>query len=419
MAQYVIEGGNKLKGRVNISGNKNEVLPCLAACLLTSEDVILRNVPKTTDVETSLNIFQDLGVEIAREDGMVRLNSAKVNKTNLSVDLANKLRASILFVGPLLSRFGKVEFPHPGGCVIGKRNIDTHLDGFKQLGFKFSVNGELNKGTRNGMESKDQEIFLDEPSVTATENLILVAALIPAITTLKNCASELHVVGLCKMLKKMGAEIEGIGSQTLKIRGVKKLSGTEYTIGSDNIEFSTYAIAAAITDGEIEIEGENLDDMEPIIRPLERMGVKFKKTDSGIQVTGGSLKAIPKLVVNIWPGFPTDIMSAAIVLATQVKGITLCHDWMYESRMYFVDKLITMGACIITADPHRVLVSGPCKLKGKNLETPDLRAGMALVLAALIASGQSVINRAELIERGYEDVVEKLTNLGARIQRID
>lgn len=419
MAEYIIEGGIKLKGQVTISGNKNEVLPCLAACLLTEEDIILKNVPKTIDVETSLAIFQDLGVEISREDGMVRLNSAKINKTDLKVDLANKLRASILFVGPMLARFGKVGFPHPGGCVIGRRNIDTHLDGFKQLGFSFNTNGEINKGTMNGMKFKDQEIFLDEPSVTATENLILTAALIPAVTVLRNCASEPHIAGLCKMLKKMGAEIEGIGNPTIRIKGVKKLHGTEYSIGPDNVEFGTYAIAAAITKGEVEILGDNLDDLEPITKPFGRMGIKFQKTNSGIKVTAGQLKAIPELVVNIWPGFPTDMMSAAIVLSTQSKGITLCHDWMYESRMFFVDKLIAMGACITLADPHRVIVSGPCELRGKNLETPDLRAGMALVLAALVANGRSVINRAELIERGYEDVISKLTGLGASIQRID
>ncbi|MFA5932845.1 MAG: UDP-N-acetylglucosamine 1-carboxyvinyltransferase [Microgenomates group bacterium] len=419
MAQYIIEGGNKLRGKVKISGNKNEVLPCLAACLLTEEEVTLKNVPHTADVETSLAIFRDLGVEISREDGIVKVTCKNINRTILKEDLANKLRASVLFVGPLLARFGKVEFPHPGGCVIGRRSIDTHLDGFKRLGFKFSIQGNNNKGTRSNVDFKDTEIFLEEPSVTATENIVLSATLIPAITTVKNCAVEPHVVGLCKMLKKMGAEIEGIGTQTLKIDGGSKLHGTDYTIGSDNVEFGTYAVAAAVTNGEIEIEGEDLDGLEPITKPFEKMGVKFEKTDSGIKVSVGALKATPQLRVNVWPGFPTDMMSAAIVLATQARGVTLCHDWMYESRMFFVDKLITMGANITLADPHRALVSGPTKLRGKNLDTPDLRAGMALVIAALSAKGTSVINRAELIERGYEDVVMKLTNLGASIKRVE
>lgn len=419
MAQYIIEGGNKLKGRVKISGNKNEVLPCLAACLLTEEEIILKNVPNTADVEASLGIMQDLGVSINRENEIVKLNCKSINKTVLKTDIANKLRASILFVGPLLARFGKVEFPHPGGCVIGRRSIDTHLDGFKRLGFKFSISGDINKGSRNGTEFKPQEIFLDEPSVTATENILLASTIIPTITLVKNCAVEPHVVGLCKMLKKMGAEIEGIGTQTLKINGVKNLHGCEYTIGADNVEFGTYAIAAAVTNGEIEIEGIELDGLEPIVKPFEKMGIKFQKTDSAIKVSAGSLKSISKLVVNVWPGFPTDMMSAVIVLATQARGATLCHDWMYESRMFFVDKLITMGACITLADPHRVVVSGPSKLRGKNLDTPDLRAGMALVIAALSAKGTSVINRAELIERGYEDVVSKLTELGASIKRVE
>jgi UDP-N-acetylglucosamine 1-carboxyvinyltransferase len=370
-------------------------------------------------VEATLTIFQDLGVEVAREGGVVRLNARAINKTALKIDLANKLRASILFIGPLLARFGKVEFPHPGGCVIGRRSIKAHIDGLLKLGFKFSFNDDLNKGVKSSSKPGDQTIFLDEPSVTATENLVLASSLIPSVTTLKNCASEPHVVDLCKMLNKMGANIKGVGNSTLVITGVKKLEGVDFTVGSDFIEFGTYAIASAITGGEIEIEGERLDEFEPVIMSLQKMGVLFEWKERSVIVRSKKLLSVNELKVNIWPGFPTDMMSAVIVLATQARGVMLCHDWMYESRMFFVDKLIMMGANITICDPHRVLVYGPSKLKGKNLESPDLRAGMALVLAALVSDGTSIINRAELIERGYEDVVGKLTELGASIKRIE
>lgn len=420
MSKYIIEGGNKLKGKVKISGNKNAILPCLAACLLTNEEVILRNVPQILDVEIFLQIFQRLGVEVESGDHLLRIRCKSVDKYEIPEDLANKLRASILLVGPLLARFKKVKFSHPGGDVIGKRSIETHLEGFKKLGYEFQIKDRLYRGKSNGFSKvKDKEIFLNEASVTATENLILTSVLSLANVTLKNCAMEPHVVDLCNLLVKMGAKIEGIGSPTLRIQGVDKLHGADFTIRADHIEFGTFAIAAALTGGEIEISQDNLSDVDCIICQLEKMGLEFREKESAILVTCSEIRSIPKLVVALWPGFPTDIMSVTIVLATQAKGVSLLHDWMYESRMFFVDKLISMGAQITIADPHRVLVYGPTKLYGRNLETPDIRAGMALVLAALVAEGKSVIDRAELIERGYENVVEKLASLGAKIQKID
>ncbi len=418
MSKYIIEGGIKLKGKITISGNKNEILPCLAACLLTSDEVILKNVPQISDVDVLLDILKEIGAEVDKGEHEIKIRCEKITKTDLPQDLVKKLRASILFVGPLLSRLGKISFVFPGGDIIGRRIIDPHIEGLEKLGFEFRINDLKYQGKR-GRNGHDKEIFLNECSVTGTENMILASVLGDVNVTIKNCASEPHIVDLCQMLIEMGAQIDGIGTQTLVIRGVKKLKGTEFSIRPDHIEFGTYAIAAVLTGGEIEIVKENLPDLKPIICHLEKMGLIFKENPDSITVSAKLIKSIPKLHTNVWPGFPTDLMSAVIVLATKAHGMSLLHDWMYETRMFFVDKLISMGAHITIADPHRVLVYGPTKLHGRNLETPDIRAGMALVLASLIADGRSIIDRAELIERGYEKVVEKLSLLGANIQKVD
>lgn len=418
MSKYIIEGGKKLQGKVKISGNKNEILPCLAACLLTEEEVVLENVPKILDVDVLLEILKVLGAEVQKEDRTVKIKCKHIKKSILPEDLVKKLRASILFVGPLLARFKRAEFFFPGGDIIGRRSIDSHLNGFEDLGFDFEIKDlrYFGKKIKNG---HDREIFMEDCSVTGTENLILAATLGSSIIVLKNCAIEPHVVNLCKMLVTMGAKISGIGTQTLIISGVKKLQGTKFKIGLDHIEFGTYAIAAAVTGGEIEIEKDNLPDLQPVICHLEKMGISFKENGDLIKIFAKTIKAIPRLHTNIWPGFPTDLMSAVIVLSTQAGGMSLLHDWMYETRMFFVDKLISMGAQIIIADPHRVLVYGPTKLAGRHMESPDIRAGMALVLAALAAEGRSVIDEAQLIERGYEDMVGKLLSLGANIKRVE
>lgn len=418
MAKYIIEGGNKLKGTVKLSGNKNSILPCLAACLLTKEEVVIHNVPQISDVGIFLQILQRLGAETHLSDDRVKIRCKMVKNFTLPEDLVSQLRASILFVGPLLARLGRVKFSHPGGDVIGRRSIEAHLEGFQNLGFKFKVNDLRYSGFRSN-HHQAVEIFLSEASVTATENLLLASVLGSSVVIIKNCAAEPHVADLCSLLCRMGAKIEGIGSPTLKIAGGLNLTGADFTIGSDYVEFGTYAVAGALTAGEVKIENIAGSDLQPVLYYLEKMGLMFDKRADSITVTAQKIKPIAKLHTNIWPGFPTDMMSVLIVLATQAKGMSLLHDWMYESRMFFADKLISMGANITIADPHRVLVYGQTKLYGRNLETPDIRAGMALVLAALTAQGKSVINRAELIERGYERVVEKLLNLGANIQRID
>lgn len=417
MAKYIIRGGNKLSGKVTISGNKNSVSPALSAALLTDEEVIINNVPNILDTQVSLKILDSLGVKAEFNKNIIKIKANCTIGSTIPQDLIKRLRGSVVFVGGLLGRIGKAEFFHPGGDVIGKRNINTHLEGFRKLGYSYETDGRYHLFAKDLVQ--DVDIFLDEASVTATENLILASVLGERQVILKNCAKEPHVVDLCQLLIKMGAKIEGCGGSTLKVSGVDRLHGCQYQIGCDYIEFGTFAIAAALTNGKVQIIGCQIDELDPLVTPLIKMGLNFEQSTDGIIVFASELKAVPKITTNIWPGYPTDMMSVTIVLATQAKGVTLCHDWMYESRMFFVDKLISMGANITIADPHRVVVYGPTKLIGRELESPDIRAGMALVLAALVAHGESIINKAELIERGYEDVVEKLTKLGSDIERVE
>lgn len=420
MAKLIIEGGKPLKGAVKISGNKNSILPCLAACLLTDGEVILENASNISDVWVMIDILRFLGAKVSFQNHQIKVMAKKLKTYNLPDDLTSKLRASVLLVGPLLSRMGHVNFSHPGGDVIGKRSIGVHIKGFEALGCKFKTGDRKYKGggPTFAKASVGKEVFLEEPSVTATENLVMFAVLGKSDITLKNCAQEPHVVDLCNLLTKMGAQIEGIGTNILKIKGVKKLGGATFKIGPDYIEMGTYAVAAAITKGAVKLTNCSQNNLEPIFMPLEKMGLKFVYSKNQILVFSKGIKSIPVLKTNIWPGFPTDLMSVLIVLATQASGVSLLHDWMYESRIYFTDKLLSMGANITIADPHRVLVSGPSKLYGRELETPDIRAGMALVLAALMAEGKSTIYKCELIERGYEDVVGNLRRLGARIRKV-
>lgn len=416
---YIIRGGKKLEGTIKISGNKNSVFPCVAAALLTSDEVILENISNLKDTEVLIQILKKLGVEITKVGPSLVIRATRINQFSLPVELMTKLRGSIVLVGAVLSRVGKVYFHHPGGDIIGKRSIETHLQAFKAIGITVRKNNLKYQLTKNEDKNREIDLFLNEASVTATENLILASVIGKNTTILRNCAKEPHVIDLCKMLVSMGAKITGIGTGTLTISGVNKLSGTKFKIGVDYIEAGTYMVAAAITKGKIVIEGLDDTDMSPVVVPLSEFGVKIEKTDTGIAVWGEKLKSPHKLTTNIWPGFPTDLMSVAMVLATQSKGVILCHDWMYESRMFFVDKLISMGANITLADSHRVLIWGPSRLKGRTLDTPDIRAGMSLVLASLVARGESVINQAELIERGYEDVAGKMRSLGADIERIE
>src|SRR3989344_630264 len=413
--KYIITGGKKLEGEITVSGNKNAIFPCVAAALLTDDEVVLENVSDLSDSRVLIKILSSLGVEIKQTSSQLTINASSLKGSALPKDLMTKLRGSIVLVGALLGRLGKVKFYHPGGDIIGQRSINTHLEGFKSLGANYKKN-DLEYSLNFRQNRKNTKIFLAEASVTATENLILAAALGKGRVIIRNYAKEPHVLDLCKMLSKMGGKISQVGDR-LEITGVPKLHGVKYKLGCDFIEMGTYLVAGAISGGEITIKGLDQGDLNPVLEPLKRFNLRIRKNLGSITVLKSNLKAVPRLQTNIWPGFPTDLMSAAIVLATQSKGVTLCHDWMYESRMFFVDKLISMGAQIILADPHRSLVYGPTKLRGRILDTPDIRAGMALVLAALVAKGESVISQAELIERGYEDVYGKLKKLGAIIQR--
>lgn len=417
--KYIINGGRKLTGTIRISGSKNSIFPCMAAALLTDEEVVLENVSNLRDTEVLIQILKKLGIGIEKDKSSIRIKASNVRHFSLPEDLMVKLRGSIVLVGAMLGRLGRVSFYHPGGDIIGRRSIETHLDGFKALGaslkksnYRFALN--LAQDSRQNCD-----IFLPEASVTATENLLLAGVLGQREILLRNCAKEPHIVDLCNILIQMGARIEGIGTDTLKIIGVNKLNGTKFRIRADYIELGTYVIASAVTGGDIKIEGVDETIMDPALVPLKNFGIKMEKKEGALFVYPSKLKSIPKLVTNIWPGFPTDLMSVAIVLATQSKGVVLCHDWMYEGRMFFIDKLITMGANTILADPHRVIISGPNRLRGRELATPDIRAGMALVVAALAAKGKSIINQAELVERGYEDVVGKLKGLGADIEKVE
>lgn len=420
MVKYIIEGGKKLSGKVIISGNKNAIFPCMSAALLTDEKVVLRNIPDIVDTNVCLDLLKSLGAKVNFKNNVLTIEAKKIRTHILLKDLTQRLRGSVVFAGGLLGRLGKVDFYHPGGDIIGKRSISSHLRGFADLGFNFISEDQHYQIFRKKEHTKNISIFFDEASVTATENIILAAVVGDTTVILKNCAQEPHVVDLCKMLNLMGGSIEGVGSSILKIIGVSKLHSVEFTIGPDYIEMGTFAIAAVITRGNIEIYNCRLDGLEPITIHLAKLGVHLKEINDRVIVEEATLKSLEsKLHTNIWPGFPTDMMSCVIVLATQAKGVSLLHDWMFESRMFFVDKLILMGANITIADPHRVLVYGPSRLSGRILETPDIRAGMALLLAALVAKGESVINRAELIERGYEDAVGKFASLGAKIRRVE
>lgn len=419
MAKFIIQGGKSLEGTIKASGNKNAVLPIMAATLLTSEDCLLENVPQIGDVLTMGKILKDLGARVeGLGTGELKINTRGVKKYHPDPELVQKLRASILLLGPFLARFKKARMKHPGGCIIGRRAVGTHFDALEALGAKtVTTKEDYQSEVKNPQAS---EIFLDETSVTATENVLMMASLIPGRTVIKNAASEPHVENLAEFLTAMGVKIEGIGSNRLIVYGAKKLAGVKHRIVSDHIDAGTFAILAGVTQGRITVTDVRLEHLEIILLYLQRMGLEFEAKSNRITFFPSRLVSPQgKIQSRPWPGFPTDLMSPLVVLATQAKGTTLCHDWMYESRMYFVDKLITMGANVNICDPHRVLVTGPTKLKGKELESPDIRAGMALILAALSAEGKSIISNIELIERGYENIETRLKSLGAKIKRVD
>lgn len=424
MEKFVIEGGHPLHGVVVPSGNKNGALALLAATLLTDQKVVLKNVPRIKDVETMLAIMADIGVDVEWSgDHELTVQARDLTTTRLNPDLCREIRASILFAGPMLARCGCIDLPLPGGDVIGRRRVDTHLAALRALGAEIEVDAGYKM---RADKLRGQDILLDEASVTGTENTIMAACLAEGTTIIRNAACEPHVQDLARFLNSLGAQISGIGTNTLTIHGVKKLGGGPCWITSDYIEVGSFIGLAAVTQGEILIKNAAPENLRMIRLMLERLGVKieirgedvFVPGDQELRVIPDAHGAIPKIDDGIWPAFPTDMMSIAVVVATQAEGTILIHEKMYEGRLYFVDKLISMGARIILCDPYRAVVVGPSKLHGERLESPDIRAGMALLIAALCAEGQSTIRNIGQIDRGYERIEEKLQALGAKIERV-
>jgi len=425
MSEYIINGGVPLNGTIKVSGNKNAALPCIAAALLTDEPVTLRNIPDIEDVRVMLDVFIALGGEVQKfQPNIITLSMCDIKQPEIPQEEAKKIRASILFAGPLLARTGKVILPPPGGDVIGRRRMDTHFLALTELGAKVKVGDNF---TFTAKHLTGADIFLDEASVTATENAIMAAVLAKGKTILTNAASEPHVQDLCGMLVAMGAKIEGIGSNILTITGTDKLSGCDFEIGSDFMEVGSFIGLAAVTGGDLHIEGARPQEMRPAKIAFGKLGIVWAHEGKIIHVPknqsmevnhdlGGM---IPKIDDAPWPGFPPDLISIIIVVATQIKGTVLVHEKMYESRMFFVDKLIGMGARIVLCDPHRAVISGPTKLRGSELISPDVRAGMSMLIAAMCAEGKSVIRNVYQIERGYEHLAERLSNLGADITRTE
>jgi UDP-N-acetylglucosamine 1-carboxyvinyltransferase len=426
MEKFIIQGGVPLSGEIVPAGNKNAALPILAACLLTEEELLVRNVPKIRDVQSMLGLLDGLGVRVEwTGDNEVRLQADSVSSTEVDEELASRIRASFLVAGPLLARFGEVKMPPPGGDTIGRRRLDAHLDAFRDMGAK--VDGDVWIGLSAPAEGlKPRRVFMDEPSVMGTENALLAAALTEGPTTIANAACEPHVQDLARLLCKMGAQVDGIGSNVMTVHGRDKLSGTEHEVSPDHIEIASFMALAAATSGELRIRGIIPEDLEGIRRHFRRIGLQTMEESGDLMVPPEQKltirddhgEAIPQIDDGPWPAFPADLTSIALALATQADGTIVIHEKMFENRLFFVDKLVAMGARIHLSDPHRAVVSGPSRLHGARLESPDIRAGMAMLIAALAAEGTSEIGNVAQIDRGYERIDVRLRDLGARIERV-
>lgn len=426
MSRFVIHGGKPIAGEVTVSGNKNAVLPMIAACLLTEDEVVLENVPAIRDVAAMLEILEHLGAEVQRsDDGEVSIRARKVTGSEITRDLCERVRTSILIVAPLLVRTGSAILHPPGGDMIGRRRLDAHFYGLRLLGTRIDEDS-LRFDASDGLTGA--HLFFDEASVTATEHILTAAVLAKGTTIIRNAASEPHVQDLCALLQAMGANIDGVGTDTLTIEGVDRLGGARHRVVSDHIEAGSYLALAAATGGGVTVNGTTRGHYWMIHRVFERFGIELDIEVDAIHLPAGqtariqkdAFGAIPRVDDGPWPQFPSDLMSAMLVLATQAEGTVLFFEKMFESRMYFVDPLIQMGANIIVCDPHRVVISGPSRLHGQTVRSPDIRAGMALIIAALCAPGRpSIVHSAEIVDRGYERVARKLGALGADIVRED
>jgi UDP-N-acetylglucosamine 1-carboxyvinyltransferase len=422
---FVIEGGKPLSGRIRAAGNKNGALPILAATLLADEPVTLGNVPRIRDVETMIELLQGLGVDADwAGPNDVYVDPATLSSHEVDAVLAERIRASFLLAGPLLARLGRATVPPPGGDVIGRRRLDPHIHALERLGATIEVGARYEMRT-GGLRA--DAIFLDEASVMATENVVTAAALAPGETTIGNAACEPHVQDLCRFLVSLGASIDGIGSNVLRIRGVERLHGGEWTIGPEHIEVGSFVGLAAVTGGDLTIEDVEPRDLSAILLAFGRLGIRVELGEGSLRVPPGQELVvendlgdqIPKIEDGPWPAFPADLTSIAVAVATQARGTVLLFEKMFENRLFFVDKLVSMGAKIIVCDPHRVVVTGPSRLYGQRLTSPDIRAGMAILIAALCAEGRSTIGNVGEIDRGYERIDERLRALGAGIERVD
>jgi UDP-N-acetylglucosamine 1-carboxyvinyltransferase len=425
MQSFVIDGGRPLAGTVRASGNKNAALPVLAASILASDEVRLSNVPRIRDVETMIELLANIGATVEwTGPNEVRIDPSTVEKTELDPELSREIRASFLLAGPLLARFGRVAVPRPGGDVIGRRRLDTHVHAFAALGAEVALDGvyELKSNGLSGTR-----MYLDEASVMGTENAIMASVLAKGETVLGHAACEPHIQDLCRFLVALGADIRGVGSNVLHIGGVDSLGGCDFRIGPDHIEVASFVGLAAATGGEVVVEDVEPDDLISIVPAFRKLGIEMEVTDSSVRMPAGQKleieddfgSQIPKIESGIWPAFPADLTSIAVTVATQARGTILIFEKMFESRLFFVDKLVSMGARIILCDPHRVVVTGPATLYGERLESPDIRAGMAMVIAALCAEGTSTIGNIRQIDRGYERIDERLRQLGAAVERAD
>jgi len=425
MPRFVVEGGRTLRGSIRPAGNKNAALPAIAATLLTQEEVVLQNVPRIRDVETLLELLISLGVRVEwKGENEVGIMAGGLTGGHPDPELAKRIRASILLAGPLLARFRSVDLGPPGGDVIGRRRLDTHFLALEALG------GVRKDGSGFAMETPGltgANLFLDEPSVTGTENAVMAATLARGRTVLRNAAAEPHVQDLCRLLNQMGAGIQGVGTHTLEIEGVEELQGTTFRLSSDHIETGSFIGLAAVTGSEITIQEAPVEHLDSTLLGFRRLGVDCSIQGTSIVVHGNrplviqqdAFGHVPKIDDGPWPAFPADLTSIALVAATQCRGTILIHEKMFESRMYFTDKLVGMGAQIILCDPHRAVVVGPAQLRGSVLESPDIRAGMAMLIAALGAEGESQIKNVGQIERGYQHIDTRLRALGAGITRVD
>lgn len=421
--QYIVEGGHRLSGSIEPAGNKNAALPIIAATLLTEHPVVLRNVPRIRDTETLVDLLRTIGAEAEWTDNTLEVCARSLTSDDLDPEICARIRASILLAGPLLARRGHAVLPPPGGDVIGRRRVDTHFLALEQLGATVSAGDRYEF---HASQLRGADVFLDEPSVTATENALMAAVAAQGTTVLRNAASEPHVQDLANFLVALGARIDGIGTNTMTIEGQRPLGAASHRIGPDHIEVGSFIGLAAVTGSTLRIVRAGVEHLRSIRMGFERLGIVCQVEGDDLIVPGEQSRKIredlgghvPKLEDQPWPAFPADVMSIAIVTATQCEGLILMFEKMFESRMFFVDKLIGMGARIVLCDPHRVIVSGPSRLRAARVESPDIRAGMAMLLAALCAEGTSTINNAGQIERGYERIDERLNALGARITRV-